>query len=269
VATMDDNLERAAGWLRDARRVVVFTGAGVSAESGVPTFRDAGGVWSRFAIEDFATWEGIARTFERDPASLAEFILGVIEPIARAQPNPAHEAIAALERHKPVTVITQNVDALHQQAGSTRVCEVHGSIFDVVTSTGQRLRRFTREQMADIARRVRSAMHARLTGQRLAAAVRPMFGIRDDGPYRPSIVLFGDVLCEPDWTEAMTAAADCDLLISVGTSREVYPAAGLPDLARSNGARIISVDPQHPRGDLNLQAPAGQIMPTTVRRAFG
>ena len=265
---MDERLEQAGRWLQDARRVVVFTGAGVSAESGVPTFRDAGGVWSRFPIDDFATWEGIARTFEREPARLAEFVLGVIEPIAHARPNPAHDAIAAIERHIPVTVITQNVDALHQAAGSSRVCEVHGSIFDVISATGERRHTLSRAAMSEVARRVRTAMTATAPGPRLTAAVRPIFGVDEIGPYRPSIVLFGDMLCEPDWSNAMEAAGDCDLLISVGTSGEVYPAAGLPDLARSTGARVIAVDPGNPRGDIALRAPAGEVMPELIRRAF-
>src|SRR5262245_29474469 len=128
-----ETLARAASWLRGARRIAVFTGAGVSAESGIPTFRDDSGLWQKFPPEQFACWDGLLKTALTEPRQLAEFLVAVIEPIAQAQPNPGHRAIADLEKHVPVTVITQNVDGLHQEAGSTTVREVHGSFFEVVT----------------------------------------------------------------------------------------------------------------------------------------
>ena len=116
-----DNWITAVLALRKARRVVAFTGAGISAESGVPTFRDAEGFWQRFPPEKFATWKGLISTAASDPRSVAEFVLNVVEPIATAEPNPGHQALAELERQVPTTVITQNIDGLHQTAGSTTV----------------------------------------------------------------------------------------------------------------------------------------------------
>jgi len=118
-----DSLSVTASWLRSAHEVVVFTGAGVSAESGIPTFRDDGGFWRHFPVEEFASWRGLVRTAIRRPRRLAEFIHAVLHPIAAAKPNAAHRAIAAMEKHVGVTVVTQNIDNLHQEAGSTVVHE--------------------------------------------------------------------------------------------------------------------------------------------------
>src|SRR3989442_5394440 len=103
-------LSRAADGVRTAREVVVFTGAGVSAESGIATFRDDSSLWSRFPPERFATWGGLVKTAARHPRELAEFLLAVLEPVAAAAPNPGHRAIAHLEKHTGVTVVTQNID---------------------------------------------------------------------------------------------------------------------------------------------------------------
>src|SRR5262249_190994 len=129
--------------LRNARRLVVFTGAGVSAESGIPTFRDAGGFWTRFPPEKFATWDGLLRTALTHPRLLAEFVLNVVAPIAEAQFNPAHTAISQIGQHVPTTVVTQNIDGLHQAAGSHDVLEIHGSLLEVIdVESGEIVHRF-------------------------------------------------------------------------------------------------------------------------------
>ena len=144
------DLTRAAQYLREARHVVVFTGAGASAESGIPTFRDPQGLWDRFPPEQFATWDGLARVALREPNRLAEFLYAVFEPIAAAEPHAGHLAIAAMERHTRVTVATQNIDNLHQDAGSTVVYEVHGSLFEIVTLGGRFVRRLSRAEMLSL-----------------------------------------------------------------------------------------------------------------------
>jgi NAD-dependent deacetylase len=147
-----DNWITAVLALRKAKRVVVFTGAGISAESGIPTFRDADGFWQRFPPEQFATWSGLLRTVVTHPRSVAEFVLNVVEPIAKAQPNAAHQAVFTLEQHVSTTVVTQNIDGLHQSAGSADVLEIHGSLLEVVdTSTGRVIERFERSNLAQIA----------------------------------------------------------------------------------------------------------------------
>src|SRR5580704_14259771 len=121
-----DNWITAVLALRKARNVVVFTGAGISAESGIPTFRDADGFWQRFPPEQFATWSGLLRTALTRPQLVAEFVLNVVEPVAKAAPNAAHRAVAELQKYAKTSVVTQNIDGLHQSAGSTHVHEIHG-----------------------------------------------------------------------------------------------------------------------------------------------
>lgn len=270
--TQPDNetLNIAAWHLREARRVVVFTGAGVSAESGIPTFRDAGGLWAEFPPEQYATWDGIATAARKEPKRLAEFVHAVIAPIANAEPNPAHRAIAEIEKHKPVTVITQNIDGLHQLGGSTRVLEVHGTIYEVVSADGRTLKKtLRREQLQRIAEKVRRAKDGAFTLPRLLVAISKIAGVGVRGMHRPNLVLFGDALAEPAWTDALKAADQCDCLISVGTSGLVLPAAMIPSNAKAAGAKVITIDPTESSGDDWLRGTAGDMMPKLVAKAFG
>lgn len=255
--------------LRKARRVVVFTGAGVSAESGIPTFRDAGGFWTRFPPETFATWDGVLRTALTQPRLLAEFVLNVVEPIARAQFNAAHAAIAQLARHIPTTVVTQNIDGLHQAAGSTDVLEIHGSLLEVVdVATGAIVHRFRREELAAIAESLQRYVTGGDSVVTLLLNLRRQYPLDWRGRHRPNLVLFGDALAEPAWTDACRAVDECDVLVSVGTSGVVYPAAMLPARAARHGATVISIDPQ-PADGCWLQGSAGDVLPALIRDAFG
>ena len=148
---MSDPIAEAARRLRGSRRLLVFTGAGISAESGIPTFRDDEGFWNRFPPERYATWQGLVSTALRRPHEFAEFVHAVIEPIARAVPNAAHRALAAAEKHVPMVVATQNVDGLHQDAGSSVVHEIHGSFFEVVYRSGRRRRLLQRNDLLKVA----------------------------------------------------------------------------------------------------------------------
>jgi NAD-dependent deacetylase len=262
------SLSLAADWVRSARRLVVFTGAGVSAESGIPTFRDAGGFWQRFPVEEFATWAGLQRVMLHEPQRLAEFLHALLYPIAAAQPNAGHRAIAELEKHAQVTVVTQNVDRLHQEAGSTLVHEVHGSLFDVVGRRGRLRHLLSRAELLAIAEAVDRARHRRPILARIALAIRPMAGLAIDGPYRPSIVLFGDAMAEPAWSNGLEAACRCDCMIQVGTSATVMPAAMLPHEAKAAGARLISIDLQDCSGDVWLPGTAATVLPQLVHAAF-
>src|SRR5271166_1718099 len=177
MAINPDSLEQAAERLRAARRLVVCTGAGVSAESGIPTFRDDDGFWQRFPPEQFARWDGLLKTAIVRPGHLAEFLQAVLEPIATAKPNPAHQAIAKLEQHAPTTVITQNVDGLHQAAGSRQFREVHGSFFQVVTRRGRAIRQLKREDLAAITERLGRARSGVFKRTQLLWSLRPIFGL--------------------------------------------------------------------------------------------
>ncbi|HSW46946.1 MAG TPA: Sir2 family NAD-dependent protein deacetylase [Phycisphaerae bacterium] len=260
-----DSLRQAAAWVRNARKPVVFTGAGVSAESGIPTFRDAGGLWSKFPPEQFATWRGLMGVALRQPRRLADFIVALLEPVAAAKPNAGHRAIAELGRCKTVTVITQNVDGLHQEAGSDDVWEVHGSLLQIVDRQGRRVRCLSRDDLKAVMDAVRSAGEMSQPRRAIWSAMQPMFGVQAGKLHRPTIVLFGESMAEPDWSNALDAVRDCDCLIAVGTSGVVYPAAALPSDAQAAGAKVITIDPTQPGWGLWLRGTAAEVLPEIVK----
>ncbi len=242
--------------LRSARHVVVFTGAGVSAESGIPTFRDAlTGLWERFDPGELATPEA----FRRDPALVWGWYEWRRMRVLQAQPNPAHLAIAELARHVPqLTLITQNVDDLHERAGSQDVIHLHGSLH-----------------------RPRCFACAREPAEPLPAADEPEGGRRLEPPQcshcggrlRPGVVWFGESLPVAALHAAFKAAGECDLLLSVGTSGVVYPAAEVPHRARDAGATVVHINPQgEATGSIRehlLALPASKALPVLLHEAFG
>jgi NAD-dependent deacetylase len=249
-----ESVGEATALLARARRVVVLTGAGVSAESGVPTFRDAlTGLWRRFDAQALAT----AEAFRADPDLVwgwYEWRRGVV---GRARPNPAHTAIAAIEARLPGTVlITQNVDDLHEQAGSRAPVHLHGSLFAP--------RCF---DCGHPAPPPDGPADEPAEGRRL----RPPVCLRCSGLVRPGVVWFGEALPEAALEAAVEAAASCDLLLVVGTSGLVYPAAELPQVAARMGAAVVQVNPQPTPLDevarVNLHGPAAEILPGLVAAA--
>jgi NAD-dependent deacetylase len=264
-----DNWITAVLALRKAKRAVVFTGAGISAESSIPTFRDADGFWQRFPPEKFATWGGLVQTAVSNPSAVAEFVLNVVQPIAVALPNAGHEAVAEFERHVRTTVVTQNIDGLHQAAGSTEVLEVHGSLLEVVDSSkGHIVHRFTREELANISSVLDQFVAGKSSLLSLGLELRRHYPLDWLGRHRPNLVLFGDTLAEPAWTKACQAIDECDVLLSVGTSGAVYPAAMLPHRAEAKGATVINIDPQSCIGCW-LEGTAGIVLPKLLKDAFG
>lgn len=226
--------------LRSARRVVVFTGAGISKESGLPTFREAqSGLWARFRPEELATPEA----FARDPALVWRWYAWRREGVRRAEPNAAHRALAGLEeRVADFTLVTQNVDGLHRRAGSRRILELHGNILRTVCSV-------ERTEVPE--------------GEMGEGEPPPC--PRCGAPLRPDVVWFGEVLPAEAMEQAFAAAARCDLVLVVGTSGRVYPAAGLVPVALEAGATVVVVDPgesgwQHPRVH-HLRGQAGKVVP--------
>lgn len=219
------DLAQVRAWVQAARRLVVFTGAGVSAESGIPTFRDAlTGLWARFDPEQLAT----EAAFRSDPSTVWRWYAERRAAIAAAQPNAAHRAIAALEaRGLRVSVVTQNIDGLHARAGSHEVLELHGNILRVKCLEG-----------CGNPERIEPAFDWR------ADPREPPPCPRCGAPLRPDVVWFGELLPPDVFSRAERAALSCDLMLVVGTSALVHPAAGLPLLARQAGARIAVVNPQ-------------------------
>jgi len=227
--------------LRDARHVCILTGAGVSAESGVPTFREAqDGLWAQYRAEELATPEA----FLADPALIWRWYRWRRELVADAVPNPGHLAIAQLADMVPrLTLVTQNVDNLHQRAGSRDVIEFHGNIFDDRCFADGSL------QVGD------------------GAMAVPVCG--DCGSnLRPGVVWFGEAIPEQALNESCAAASDCGVFLSIGTSSNVYPAAGLGDLAKSNGAIVAEVNPNPTMNaanfDFALAGNSGVVLPELV-----
>lgn len=207
------------GWVRDARRIALLSGAGMSAESGVPTFRDAQtGLWARFRPEELATEDA----FRAHPSNVWDWYAMRREMVGKVAPNAGHLAVAAFQQRHPgrLTVITQNVDGLHQQAGSPDVLALHGSILD--------------DKWLD-------APRACCRSQPPVGGHPPRCDVCGN-LRRPAVVWFGEML-PPDVLAAAEAAAQaCDLMLVVGTSGVVYPAAGLARTAAGSG-RVVVVNP--------------------------
>jgi len=238
---MASELELAAArrLLAAAGSLAVLTGAGISAESGIPTFRGPGGLWRNFRPEELATPEA----FARDPRTVWAWYLWRRGLIDAAEPNAGHRALVALEqRHERFTLITQNVDGLHDRAGSRRILKVHGDLW-----------------------------HARCTvcayqrkDRALAYPALPPPCPECGAPLRPGVVWFGESLPRIVWAEAERAVAQADLLLVVGTSAQVYPAAGLIDLARCAIEVNPAATPFSSRVAVALAGGAGEILPALV-----
>lgn len=240
--------------LRRSRHLMVLTGAGVSAESGLATFRTAQtGLWERFRPEDLATPEA----FQRDPALVWGWYEWRRMQVMRVVPNPAHEAIAAFQDLVPrVTLVTQNVDDLHERAGSHPVIRLHGSLFNPFCELCRKPHALPREipDQPDAGR-----------------SIEPPSCIHCGGKIRPGVVWFGEPLPRAEWGAAIRAATTCDLFFCIGTSGIVQPAASLMDLASDAGAVTVQVNP-NPTGAEGrvshaLRAPAGAVLPELLARA--
>lgn len=231
------------GRLRSAKRVVALTGAGISAESGVPTFRDAQtGQWSRFKPEDLATPEA----FMRNPKLVWEWYAERRAKLADISPNPGHFALAELERRVPQFLLaTQNVDGLHRRAGSRNVVELHGNI--------TRVKCFD-ENIAVTQWDERGEMPPRCP--------------RCGGWLRPDVVWFNEPLPEAPFQEAVEASRHCDVFLSIGTSSLVYPAASLPHEAIEAGAMLAEINPEDtpltPRVNHFLRGKSGEVLPALL-----
>ncbi|MDM0108481.1 NAD-dependent deacylase [Variovorax sp. J22R24] len=218
--------------IRAARRIVVLTGAGMSAESGIATFRDAlTGLWSRFDPQTLATREG----FKRDPALVWGWYEARRRGVLNATPNAGHLALrdlAAMDGVADLAIVTQNVDNLHERAGSQQVIHLHGSLF---------------------APRCLACAHAYAYAETDGAGqtspgepdrpVQPPRCTHCGGPIRPGVVWFGEELPTREWAQAVDRVREADLLLVVGTSGQVYPAASLPAIVEQNGRPVWIIDP--------------------------
>jgi NAD-dependent deacetylase len=236
-------LNQAREWLQQAQSVVALTGAGISAESGIPTFRGPGGLWRDFKPEQLATPEA----FSADPDLVWEWYEWRRRLIAAALPNPGHLALAAFERcARDFVLVTQNVDGLHDRAGNERIVKLHGDIW------------IDRCLDCDAEETVRFD-DARVVSSHLCGC---------GGLLRPGVVWFGEALPPDAWRAAEQAVRRAEVVLVIGTSSVVYPAAGLIPLAQAAGAKVIEVNPEETvfSGEIDccLRGKAGEILPALL-----
>ena len=229
--------------LRSSSHTVVLTGSGISAESGVPTFREAQtGLWERFDPQELATPEA----FERDPGLVWDWYAWRRKLVAQAAPNAGHVALAKMQDlAQNLTLVTQNVDGLHQRAGSRDVIELHGNI-----------------------RRTRCSVEG-IEVEEFEESGSPPVCPSCGAPLRPDVVWFGEMLTPGALDAASEAARGADLFLSVGTSSLVYPAAALPYEALESGATLVEINPGEtpltPHADYALRGPTGDVLPRLIR----
>jgi NAD-dependent deacetylase len=235
-------VEHVREWLKQARSIAVLTGAGVSAESGVPTFRGPQGLWKERRPEDLAT----LAAFARDPKLVWEWYDWRRSVLAKVTPNAGHAALAELEKRVAnFTLITQNVDGLHELAGSRNVLRLHGSMWTLRCMDCDRERVDRRVPMPEIPPRCECG-----------------------GMLRPGVVWFGEALPQAVWRDAEAAARVSELFLVIGTSAVVYPAAGLAQIAKSSGARVVEINIAETALsdgiDSFLQGPSGELLPQLI-----
>lgn len=244
---LEENLEKAAELLAQSRKLAVTTGAGISAESGLATFRGAGGLWEGESVESVATPEA----FQRNPARVWRFYHQRRAQRCTVKPNPGHLALTRLEQRFQdaiFTLITQNVDRLHQEAGSQDVIELHGNLEDVRCTSCGLVENKGFEPLPEL----------------------PRCG-KCSSLQRPAVVWFHETLPGAAWEKAESRVAECDCLLVVGTSAVVYPAAGLIDLALRRRAAVIEINlvPSGKGQDrvIGLYGPSGVLLPQLEQRS--
>jgi len=237
---MDDLIRRAAKDLAAAGNVAALTGAGISIESGIPPFRGKGGLWERFDPMEFAHIDALMRV----PTKVCKVLIKEMKEILdRAEPNNGHKGLAKLEaRDKLKTIITQNVDGLHQAAGSTDVIEYHGT--------------FAWQRCMDCGKKYENR-------EVDVSKIPPRCDC--GGILRPDAVFFGEMIPAEAMWRSRQAATDCDLMLVVGTSAVVQPAAMIPVIAKENGAKIVEINPEKTPltfeiSDYLIMGEAGEVM---------
>jgi NAD-dependent deacetylase len=242
---MAPDYDKAVEGLVGARRVVVFTGAGMSKDSGIETFRGPGGIWERFSAADLATYDG----FIRDPAKVWRWNEHRRQQVAALKPHEGYLALSEIEPLFPdVVVVTQNIDGLHARSGAKHVVELHGNIWKVRCDVEDN------EPWID---------------ERTEFPDVPLHCENCGGLLRPHIVWFGESLDRMDILKATEACSTCDAMLVVGTSAVVYPAAGFPMVAKDHGAFVIEVNieptPVTEYADVSLFGTAQEVLPELVQ----
>ncbi len=228
--------------LKNSKKIVFVTGAGISQESGIPTFRGTDGLWRKYDPMQLATIDA----FYENPKLVWEWYEDRRKNILQAKPNPGHSAIAELEKFKEVTILTQNIDGLHQRSGSTRVLELHGSIIRIKCT------------VCDFQDNIPSSF------DKLPPKCSSCNNI-----LRPDVVWFGEPLPQDVWNQAISEANSCDVMIIAGTSLVVSPANTLPVYAKQNNALLIEINPEQTvmssEMDLSLKMTSAKALPNLIK----
>ncbi len=227
--------------IKNAKKIVFVTGAGISQESGIPTFRGNDGLWRKYDPMQLATIDA----FNDDPKLVWEWYEDRRKNILNAKPNPGHSAIAELEKFSDVTVLTQNIDGLHQRAGSSHVLELHGSIIRIKCT------------VCDFEDDIPTSFEN-----------LPPKCTKCGNILRPDVVWFGEPLPQKVWNQAITEASNCDIMIIAGTSLVVSPANTLPVYAKQNNATLIEVNPEQTQMssemDMTLRTTSAKALPSIL-----
>jgi NAD-dependent deacetylase len=220
-----------------AKNIVAFTGAGMSAESGIPTFRDRGGIWDRFDPEEVGTPAGIISLLTRNPEKILSFLKESFDTMRAAFPNPGHIAISELEKLNLLKfVITQNIDNLHSEAGNSNVIELHGNLYRFKCMKCGKKIKYSKSDFFQLAEKILESDKFSIENI-ISAVPRCSCG----GIMRIDVVLFGEPVQDMD--RAYEEASRADVMLVVGTSGVVYPAASIPMVAKRHGATIIEINP--------------------------
>jgi NAD-dependent deacetylase len=221
--------------------VACLTGAGISVESGIPTFRGKGGLWEKYDPEIFANAEGLVQAFRKSPQRVIDFITDLYSVLLSARPNPAHLGLSVLEKEGILnSVITQNIDNLHQEAGSRNVIELHGNAHRIRCAGCSKTVTLEKDRMQEMVSLLKKNRGSRIKLLKVLSRYFPRCacGFR----YRIDIVLFGEMLPEKELTNAYQSLGECRVLLIIGSSLVVYPAAGLPLYAKQKGATLIEIN---------------------------
>ncbi len=260
-----DAYQEAAEILAHAKRAVAFSGAGVSAESGIPTFRDPGGIWDKFEPEEIGTVPALLRTAQDNPELIRQFLLDTVTVFERSEPNRAHQCVARLEKMGiVVAVITQNIDGLHIEAGSQNVIEVHGSLLRGRCLACDRQFPLQRDTLFKRAHEMLDDESGFSIDK--VALILPTCSC--GGVTRPDVVMFGESVQRIQ--DAFQVAALCDVMLILGTSGVVYPAAACPGEAYKAGAKLIEINPNEKcfgtMTNVFIKASAERAMRTLMER---
>ena len=259
--------DKAKSYIKDnfkRGRVVALSGAGISAESGIPTFRGEGGLWQRYDPQLYASTEGLISVLRTQPQNLADFIADFYSILLKARANPGHLALGVLEKNNILeAVITQNIDNLHQEAGNRKVIELHGNAFRVICTACKKTITLEKARIKEMLELLKSNRSSRIG--LLKVLSRYFSRCNCLGRYRIDIVLFGEILPQGELSRAYKYLDSCNTLLIVGSSLIVYPAASLPLYAKERGAVLVEINKEESAlssyCDYRIVGQASKILP--------